>query len=182
MKRIMIVGQPGSGKSTLARRIGARLDLPVIHIDHIHWEPGWVERSLSEKVTLARAAEAQEEWIFEGGLSTTWPSRLARAEMLIVLDLPFALRCWRVFWRTLRHWGQSRPDLPQNCPERFDREFWSWIWRTRKTNRARILSLARMAAKDKPVHVLRSRREVRRFLASLDSAGDCGQKPEHDPA
>ncbi len=178
----MIVGQPGSGKSTLARRIGARLDLPVIHMDHIHWKPGWIERTAAEKAVLARAAEAGEAWVFEGGFSTTWPSRLARAEMLVVLDLPFALRCWRVVWRTLRHWGKTRPDLPDNCPERFNREFWHFIWRTRNTNRVRILSLARMAAKGKPVHVLRRPREVRAFLASLDSAGDCGQKPGHDPA
>jgi dephospho-CoA kinase len=33
-----------------------------------------------------------------------------------------------------------------------------------------------------PGHVLRSPRAVRAFLASLDSAGDCRQKPGHDPA
>lgn len=182
MKRIMIVGQPGSGKSTLARLIGARLGLPVIHVDHIHWQPGWLERPFAEKTRLSRAAEAGEAWVFEGGFAATWPSRLARAEMLVVLDMPFGLRCWRVFWRTLRYYGRSRPDLPERCPERFTAEFWRYIWRTREIHRARLLSLARMAAKDKPVHVLQSPREVRRFLASLDSAGDCGHKPHHDPA
>ena len=44
MKRVMIVGQPGAGKSTIARQIGQRTGLPVVHIDKIHWMPGWVER------------------------------------------------------------------------------------------------------------------------------------------
>jgi adenylate kinase family enzyme len=52
MQRVMIVGQPGSGKSTLARKLGQRTGLPVIHIDTIHWQPGWVERSWDEKTRL----------------------------------------------------------------------------------------------------------------------------------
>ncbi|MGY3438474.1 MULTISPECIES: AAA family ATPase [unclassified Marinovum] len=168
MKRIMIVGQPGSGKSTLARALGARLDVPVVHVDHIHWMPGWVERPLVDKISLARAAESEDAWVFEGGLAATWPSRLARADLLIVLDLPFSLRAWRVFWRTVRFWGQSRPDLPNDCPERFSREFWLWIWNTRNTNRARILALASMGQKRIPVHILRSPRDVRQFLAGLE--------------
>jgi adenylate kinase family enzyme len=40
MQRIMIIGRPGSGKSTLARELGRITGLPLVHIDHIHWEPG----------------------------------------------------------------------------------------------------------------------------------------------
>lgn len=42
MQRVMIIGQPGSGKSTLAREMGKHTGLPVVHIDTIHWQPGWV--------------------------------------------------------------------------------------------------------------------------------------------
>lgn len=45
LKRIMIIGQPGSGKSTLAKLLGEITGLPVVHIDTIHWQTGWVERS-----------------------------------------------------------------------------------------------------------------------------------------
>lgn len=67
MQRIMIVGKPGSGKSTLAREMGAGTGLPVVHIDHIHWQTGWVERSHEEKTRLCREVEAAEAWVFEGG-------------------------------------------------------------------------------------------------------------------
>ncbi len=83
MQRVMIVGQPGSGKSTLARRLGERTGLPVVHIDTIHWQPGWIERSPDEKTRLCLEVEARDRWIFEGGHSTTWENRVARADLQI---------------------------------------------------------------------------------------------------
>ena len=53
----MIVGQPGSGKSSLAHALGQASGLPVVHIDRIHWQAGWVER-----------AEQLLGWIAEAGL------------------------------------------------------------------------------------------------------------------
>jgi len=117
MLRVMIVGQPGSGKSTLARKLGQLTGLPIIHIDTIHWQPGWVERSWGEKTHLCREIEARERWIFEGGHSATWDNRVARADLLIWIDRSATLRFWRVVLRTLLQRGRSRPDLPENCPE-----------------------------------------------------------------
>lgn len=165
MRRIMIVGQPGSGKSTLARELGVLTGLPVVHIDHIHWMPGWLERPRAEKTRLCNEVEAREDWIFEGGHSETWANRLARADMLIWLDLSVGLRLWRVLRRTLR--GGQRPDMPDGCPEGFHREtlpFWRFIWRTRHLARDRIARLAAGAPESVPVIRLRSPVEVRRFL------------------
>ena len=168
MQRIMIVGQPGAGKSTLARALGRLAGLPVVHIDHIHWQPGWIERPRDEKTRLCHEVEAREAWIFEGGHSATWANRLARAEMLIWLDLPVGLRLWRVLKRTAQWHGRSRPDLPEGCPEGFSREtlpFLLFIWRTRKDVRERIGRLAAGAPRRMPVVRLRSAAEARRFLA-----------------
>jgi len=163
----MIVGQPGSGKSTLARLIGARTGLPVHHMDHIHWMSGWVQRPDAERLAMATAVETSEAWVFEGGFSRTYAHRLSRADTLIILDPPFLLRVWRVFRRTVAQYGKVRADLPEGCPERFDAEFWSYIWRTRHTGRARILALANQAAATTSVHHLRSPGAVRHFLESV---------------
>ena len=117
MRRVMIVGQPGSGKSWLARQIGARLGLPVHHMDHIHWLPGWVERSIPDKQALCAGIEAQEDWVFEGNFSPTVAHRIARADQVIWLDMPVALRLWRVTRRKLGTLGRARPDMAPGCPE-----------------------------------------------------------------
>lgn len=164
MQRIMILGQPGAGKSWLARELGARTGLPVIHMDCIHWQAGWVERPLAEKLQLARAAEATPAWIFEGGLSATYDSRAARADLVIWLDLPLALRLWRVIRRSLLWWGRSRPDLPAGCREdpRNLPEFLRFIWRSRHSSARRIAAVT--PPPDVPFLRLRSRRAVAAFL------------------
>ena len=48
MKRIAIIGPGGAGKSTLAHQIGAKLGLPVIHLDAHYWHEGWVETPKEE--------------------------------------------------------------------------------------------------------------------------------------
>jgi len=169
MRRVMIVGQPGSGKSTLARALGQRTGLPVVHIDHIHWQAGWVERNREEKTRLCRAVEAGERWIFEGGHSATWAERMARADLLIWLDRPVALRLWRVLRRTLTGLGRTRPDLPEGCPEQLRNlpEFLRFIWTTRRRARIRLARLVEEAPRGCRVLRLRSDREVTRFLESL---------------
>ena len=80
---------------------------------------------------MCHAIHAKPEWIFEGGNSTTWPERLERADTLIWLDFPLAVRVWRVVKRTVKHYGKPRPDLADDCPEQFDPKFFKWIWNTR---------------------------------------------------
>ena len=167
MRRVMIVGQPGSGKSTLARALGARTGLPVIHMDHIHWKPGWIERDRAEKDRLVREAHAGEAWVFEGGHSATYGERLARADTLIWLDVPLGLRLRRVVTRTFRHRGRTRPDLPEGCPERLGNlpEFVRFIWRSRRTSRERIARLVTEAGPGTEVVILSSGAQVESYLS-----------------
>ena len=171
MKRVMIIGQPGSGKSTLARLLGERTGLPVIHIDKIHWKPGWIERSTARKTALCREIHRQNEWIFEGGHSATWEERRQRCDTLIWLDFPVWLRLWRVIVRTLRHYGHSRADLPENCPEQFRWEFYVWIWTTRKTARAKMGALFEATTPPKARIKLKTRHEVAAFLDQVAEQG-----------
>ncbi|MEM9351294.1 MAG: hypothetical protein AAGA47_13630 [Pseudomonadota bacterium] len=128
MKRVMVIGQPGAGKSTLARHLGERTGLTVVHLDHIHWKAGWVARPLEEKIPLVRAEEEKETWIIEGGLSSTWETRLARADTLVWIDVGLMRRLWRVLARSWRYRGRSRPDLPEGCPEQFSSETVEFVW------------------------------------------------------
>ncbi|CTQ48665.1 AAA family ATPase [Jannaschia donghaensis] len=174
MRRVMIIGQPGSGKSTLARAVGEIAHLPVVHIDMIHWMPGWVERDRAEKTRMCNAVHRRPAWVFEGGHTATWEDRLARADTLIWLDLPVALRLWRVTRRTAMSWGRVRPDVPEDCPERFSAEFFGFIWRTRATARARCARLFASAGGEKATHHLRRPSDVSSYLAALRRAAQRG--------
>lgn len=171
MKRVMIVGGPGAGKSTLARALGARTGLPVHHMDHIHWLPGWQQRPRDLRKAMAIAVENGPEWIFEGGFSTTYAHRLARADTVVWLDLPVGLRLWRVTKRSVRFRGQRRPDMAPGCVEGFSGEileFYRYIWRTRASARAQLRALVQDAPGRVTIHHLRSRVAVARFLADLE--------------
>ncbi|MEQ9261432.1 MAG: AAA family ATPase [Roseovarius sp.] len=168
VRRIAIIGAPGSGKSTLARSIGQRMGLPVYHMDHIHWKPGWVPRPGEEKLKLARDVLAREAWVFEGGFDAIQEERMARAQVMIWLDLPLRLRAWRVARRTLVWFGRVRPDLQEGCREGLNPEmlgFWRYIWRTRHLARDRIAASLDPLPPGLMLHHLRSPAEVRAFLA-----------------
>ena len=49
-----IIGYSGSGKSTLAQYIGKRSGAKVLHLDCVHWLPGWKERRPEEEVPIVR--------------------------------------------------------------------------------------------------------------------------------
>ncbi len=168
VRRVMIVGQPGSGKSWLAREMAKRLGLPLYHMDHIHWAPGWVPRAEAEKTALCAAVEAGEAWVFEGNYSPTMANRVARADLVIWLDLPLALRLWRVTWRKVLGFGRVRPDMAPGCPEGLGREalaFYGYIWRTRASGRARLAEVAALAGSK--LRHLADRAAVEAFLRGI---------------
>jgi adenylate kinase family enzyme len=132
-RRIVILGCSGSGKSTLARAIGAKIALPVVHLDALYWEPGWVECETQEFIRRVEAAHAGEAWVSDGNYaSKTWPIRIPRAELILKLDCPRWLCLWRVTRRWLTHIGRTREDIGADCPEKIDLPFLEWIWNYEK--------------------------------------------------
>ncbi len=169
LRRIMIIGGSGSGKSTLARQIGAVSGLPVVNIDPMYWAPGWVQRPLAETRALSLAAAAQEAWVFEGNHGDTMDARAERADLIVFLDISRWVRLRGVLWRSLRFYGQTRPDMSQNCPERFDFGFLrTFVWGYDRRSRPRAMDvLARWQGKREIVHLC-SRAAVHRFLCDPD--------------
>lgn len=139
-QRIVILGRSGSGKSTLATRLGAELDLPVVHLDRLYWQPGWV--GLDRASFRARLAEALagDRWITDGNFSSSLDLRLPRADLAVWFEVPRLVCIRRALGRVWRHYGRSRPDLAPGCPERIDWAFLRYIWNFDRDTRPGIMA------------------------------------------
>jgi hypothetical protein len=149
MRRIVVLGPGGAGKSVFAGRLGAALDLPVVELDQHFWspelEPLSPERWKTVQIGLAAGAGGAG-WIMDGDLGPydVLAPRLARADTVIVLDLP----PWLCAWRALRRSPQWRLD------------FWRWLLTWRRRHRPGILQAIAEHAGGAELLVLRSPRQV----------------------
>jgi len=169
MRRFVILGNAGSGKSTLARRLGARLDLPVVHLDRLFWQPGWVEPE--NDAFRARVAEAiaGDAWVCEGNYGgRTLDLRLPRAELVVWLDTPRWVCLWRVIRRACLR--DPRPDLAPGCEEKLNgafAEFLAYVWRFDSGSRLRIEAQRLANGPEVPVVNLKTRRQVEAFVSAV---------------
>lgn len=165
MRRVLIIGNSGAGKSTLARRLGAKLGLPVIHLDVLFWKPGWVERDDAE--FEARIAEYQttEAWISDGDFGGSWPLRMRAADTIVWLDLPPWLCLLRAIGRVWRYRRDARPDMAEGCRETFDPAFYRFILGYNRNVRPRLECALVEHGAHARVFRLRSDRDIETFLA-----------------
>lgn len=162
------MGGSGAGKSTLARRIGERLALPVVHLDRHFWKTGWIETPNDEWDEIVAGLASAESWVMDGNYSRTLHLRLPRTDAVVLLDRNPLLCLLRVLRRSRGHF--PRPDIPEDCPDRLpDRQFVWWILSYRWRSMPKVL---RRVAEypDLPLTILRSNREVERWLESLPVA------------
>jgi adenylate kinase family enzyme len=129
VQRVLIIGPCGAGKSTLATALGARLGLPVHHMDQLNWRAGWVESSKDDIRARLALIIAQDRWLIDGNYGGTLAPRLDRADTVIYLDFPIRLCVARLLRRIWTYRGRSRPDMTEGCPERFDLMFLIYVLR-----------------------------------------------------
>ena len=127
MQRVLIIGPCGSGKSTLGRELAPRMGLPLVLMDQLGWQAGWVETEKAELNARLAEAVAEDAWLIEGNYGSTLAPRLERADTVIYLDFPIRLCLWRLVRRIVTLRGRSRPDMPEGCPERFDAAFFWYV-------------------------------------------------------
>ena len=140
MRRVIIMGPPGSGKSTLARRLGALHGLPVFHLDHAFWRPGWMPAPPDAFRAEVERIAGLPAWVMDGNYTGTLAPRLARADTVVFLDLPARLYLPRVLRRTLVGAILGRAQAP-GCRERLDPAFLRYVLAWRRERRERNLAL-----------------------------------------
>ncbi|MBT2757474.1 DNA topology modulation protein [Mesobacillus foraminis] len=167
MKKIVLIGSGGSGKSTLARQLGEKLKINVLHLDSLFWKPGWVETSREEWIDTQQYLVKRETWIMDGNYGGTMDIRLNAADTIIFLDIPRIICVYRAFKRILQYRNKTRPDMGEGCEERFNYEFFKWIWEYPKTKRPKILERLEELSKEKEVIILKTPKEVENFLEQM---------------
>lgn len=127
--KIAIIGYSGSGKSTLARKLGEHYRAKVLHMDSVHWLPGWNERPLvEEKEIVNRFLAEQESWVIDGNYGkVAFERRMAEADRIVFMNFPRRICLFRAWKRYLTYRGKTREDIGEGCPEKIDWEFVRWI-------------------------------------------------------
>lgn len=167
MQRVAILGSGGAGKSVLADAIAERTGLPVVHLDVLYWKPDWTQPPPEEFAAALDSAVATDRWILDGNfLRDGEDPRFARADTVILLDLPRMTCLWRVLERRIREAQKPRRDLPAGCREKIDLSFMRLVWRYPDRSLPRVLAqLEGLDGVD--VRRLHSTDDVREYLERL---------------
>jgi adenylate kinase family enzyme len=171
-RRVVVTGLAGSGKSTLSIALAAKTGLPLIHLDLHYWKPRWTDPSDAEWRDKQREVLAGDAWIADGNYHETLDLRLELADSVVVLDLPW----WKCSGRALRRGFTMPGELPAGCHySRFHRWRDEWqlagrIWLHRRSDTEHERRTISQHQSKVAVHVLRSKRDVSDFLASVNAA------------
>jgi adenylate kinase family enzyme len=168
MKRVLIIGCSGSGKSTLAKTLSTLYMLPVYHLDHYIWNPGWVQRNFNDFAHEIWELCERPTWIIDGTYVRTLQNRIEYADTIIFLDLPRWLCIWRVLKRFVWLRWQDQEIAP-GCPATLNRQFLWYLWMFHKKFRPMIFSMLRTIRDDstKNIYVLSNGKEIKLFLEQI---------------
>ncbi len=176
--KIAVIGYSGAGKSTLARALAKGLGLPLLHLDQVHFLPGWAERDPEEARALTAAFLERESWVIDGNYAGLLQERrMEEADRIVFLDVCRGRCLLQALGRYWRHRGTVRDSAAPGCVEKLDGEFLRWLlWESRSpAQRAGYAAIA--GAWPEKLVRLRSRRQVRAFLRTICGAeGPAGEK------
>ena len=112
--RIAIIGYSGAGKSTLARALGERYACPVLHLDALHFLPGWKERGDGDALSLLLPRLQEKSWVIDGNYgSLAYWERMELADQIIFFNFNRFQCLWQAYDRYRRNRGRSGAPWPQ---------------------------------------------------------------------
>lgn len=150
------MGRGAAGKSTLAADLGRLTRLPVIELDERFWRTDLSPTPRAQWISLQAELAAGDRWIMDGDLGRhdAPGPLLARADTVVVLDLPVMVCALRAARRSRERW-----------------DFWWWLLTWRRRSRRVVLDSIAVWAPRAELHMLRSTADGRRFLAAVSAAG-----------
>lgn len=172
-QKITIIGYSGSGKSTLAQKLGQKNGCEILHLDCVHWLPGWKEREKTEKYKIVSDfLDSHDSWVIDGNYhAICFERRMKEATQIIFLDFPRYICLFRVIKRYFSYHGKSRESITEGCREKIDIKFLWWIlYRGRdKKHRKRLYQICKLYS-EKSI-VLKNPKAVKSFFRNCK----CGE-------
>ncbi len=136
-RRVVIRGTSGSGKTTLAARIAAVRGIPHVELDGVYHQHDWTPLSDEAFVERIESFADEERWVTCGNYRQVAPILLAKADTVVLLDLPKPLVMRRVLTRSLRRvasreelWNGNREHVRNLCSLNPETSVVMWAWTT----------------------------------------------------
>ncbi|EOH99556.1 hypothetical protein UAW_00708 [Enterococcus haemoperoxidus ATCC BAA-382] len=167
MKKIILIGSSGAGKSTLSLKLGEKLDIEVFHLDKLLWKPNWEMTDREYQNEIQNNLIMKPSWIIDGNYGGTLDIRMKAADTIIFLDRNRFVCIYQILKRVKKYNGITRPDMQNNCPEKFDLSFLKWVWNFPNRQRIDILRILQTVPKTKKVIVLKNKKQIQLFLDEL---------------
>jgi adenylate kinase family enzyme len=177
VRRISVVGVSGSGKTTLASLLAERLHVPLVELDSLMHQPGWVPKPDEEFKQEVEQASAGESWVVDGNYrqvvidGPVWQ----RADTVAWVDPPRLTIMRQLVSRTLRRaitrevlWNGNREPLSNLISLNPEASVLAWAWTTYAGLSERYATAMTDPRWDHLEFVrLRSNAEARRWLLSI---------------
>ena len=163
--RVCVIGSPGSGKSTLSKVLAEKLNLPLTHLDAVLWQPNWVLPSAEQRKQIHDDIISQPMWLIDGMWRSLVADRFSRATVVIYLDYNRFL-CLNRAYKRYKKGDHSRSDIAQGCIEKFDSEFFNFIFTFPNRMRPKLYKLEKQNSQITYLN-LRSPKQTQDFLSQL---------------
>lgn len=169
MERILVMGSSGSGTSTFAQRLSAITGIPIVSLDALYWNPGWMPSNAAEFDQRVTEAARQPRWIMDGNFTSSGAGDLRRsiADGVVWFDLSRRTCMTGVITRIATSYGRVRPEMAPGCPEKFDLEFFRYVWNYRRLQRPKLLQYFEGLRPDQALICFTNRAQADQYLTNL---------------
>lgn len=177
-RRIVVRGASASGKTTLARSISRARGIPHVELDGIYHQAGWTPLADDSFRASIAGFMDDESWVVCGNYRKVTDPLLARADTIVLFDLPRRTVMARVLRRSI-HRAARRKELWNGNKEQFSELFRTdpevsiiaWAWTKHAGYHIQVAAfLADPPRSDLRIVHVTSAAQLRRLRARLGSA------------
>ncbi|KAJ3794233.1 hypothetical protein GGU11DRAFT_690216 [Lentinula aff. detonsa] len=127
--KIRVLGNSGAGKSTVSHQLASILDIPLLSLDELYWQPGWKpmpNNEFRDKIMSFMEKNASRGWVVDGDYVRMGGAVVhEHATDVIWLDPPLLLYFPRLVFRTFLRLIGLESSCSVGCSESVREVFFS---------------------------------------------------------